>query len=296
VIERIVTLLFPSHHFPISIFNPPGHNRRAMAGTVNLYDNAYAHYDADVYRAVRVETYGEDLGQTGWATTEESNQIPRTLELTPATEVLEVGCGSGRYALQVAETVGSRILGVDLNEPGIHNANHLAAQQNLATRARFEVADCSKPLTFRDSSFDAAFSNDVLCHIPGRLTLLRELFRVLKAGARFLFSDALILGGVVTHQEIATRSSIGFYLYSPPGENERLLEQAGFRVLSVADTTRNAAVISERWRDGRQKRRDALLAIEGQKNFDGLQQFLSNVHALTAERRLLRLLYVAQKA
>jgi ubiquinone/menaquinone biosynthesis C-methylase UbiE len=267
-----------------------------MAGSVNLYDNAYAHYDADVYREVRVETYGEDLGQTGWATTEESKQIPRTLQLTPATEVLEIGCGSGRYALQIAETVGSRILGLDLNEPGINNANHLAAQQNLAMRARFQIADCSKPLTFRDSSFDAAFSNDVLCHIPGRLALFRELFRVLKARARFLFSDGLIIGGIITHQEIATRSSIGYYLFSPPGENERLLEQAGFRVLSVADTTKNAAAISQRWRDGRQKRSEALLAIEGQKNFDGLQQFLSNVHALTAERRLLRLLYVSQKA
>ncbi len=266
-----------------------------MAGTVNLYDNAYAHYDAEVYREVRVETYGEDLGQTGWTTTEESNQIPRTLQLTPATDVLEIGCGSGRYALQVAETVGSRILGLDWNEPGIHNANHLAARQNLATRVRFEVADCAKPLTLRDSSFDAAFSNDVFCHIPGRLALLCELFRVLKAGARFLFSDALIIGGVITHQEIATRSSIGYYLFSPPGENERLLEQAGFRVLSVADTTKNAAAISGRWHDGRQKRSEALLAIEGQKNFDGLQQFLSNVQTLTTERRLLRLLYVAQK-
>jgi SAM-dependent methyltransferase len=289
----ILLSLLTIFQFPFS--NLPEHNRRTMAGSVNLYDNAYAHYDADVYREVRIETYGEDLGQTGWATTEESNQIPHTLQLTPATEVLEIGCGSGRYALQIAETIGSRILGLDLNELGVNNANHLAAQQNLAKRARFEIADCSKPLTFRDSSFDAAFSNDVLCHIPGRLALFCELFRVLNEGARFLFSDGLIIGGVITHQEIATRSSIGYYLFSPPGENERLLEQAGFRVLSVVDTTKNAAAISGRWRDGRQKRSEVLLAIEGQKNFDGLQQFLSNVHALTAERRLLRLLYVAQK-
>ena len=42
-----------------------------MAGTVNLYDNAYSYYGEDVYRDVRVDTYGEDLGQTGWTTTEE---------------------------------------------------------------------------------------------------------------------------------------------------------------------------------------------------------------------------------
>ncbi|MGC2768060.1 MAG: class I SAM-dependent methyltransferase [Candidatus Acidiferrum sp.] len=266
-----------------------------MAGTVNLYDNAYSYYGEDVYRDVRVDTYGEDLGQTGWTTTEESNQIPRTLGLSAATEVLEIGCGSGRYALQVAGTAGCRILGLDLNETGIQNANRLAEHQNLAASARFRIADCSKRLTLPDFSFDAAFSNDVLCHIPGRDALFRELFRVLRAGARFLFSDALIIGGVVTHLEIATRSSIGYYLFSPPGENERLLVQSGFRVLSVADTTKNAAAISLRWRDARQKRSGALTALEGKKNFDGLQQFLSNVHTLTTERRLLRLLYVAQK-
>jgi ubiquinone/menaquinone biosynthesis C-methylase UbiE len=267
-----------------------------MPGTVDLYDNAYTHYDAEVYREVRVETYGEDLGQTGWTTTKESNEIPRELGITPAGEVLEIGCGSGRYALQVAATVGCRILGLDLNEPGIHNANHLASVQNLSARARFEIADCSQPLPLHDRSFDAAFSNDVLCHIPGRAAALAESFRVLKPGARFLFSDALVIGGTISHQEIATRSAIGYYLFSPPGENERLLEQAGFRVLKVKDTTENASAISQRWRDARQKRSEVLVAIEGQKNFDGLQQFLSNVHVLTSERRLLRLLYLAEKA
>jgi SAM-dependent methyltransferase len=266
-----------------------------MPGTVDLYNNAYAHYGDDVYREVRVETYGQDLGQTGWTTTDESDKIPRTLGLTSASEALEIGCGSGRYALQIAATIGCRILGVDVNEPGIHNANRLAAQQDLAARARFQIADCAKPLPFADSGFDAAFSNDVLCHIPSRLALFRELLRVLKPGVRFLFSDALIIGGIITHQEIAVRSSIGYYLFSPPGENERLLEQAGFRVLSVVDTTPNAAAISQRWREARQKRSEALAAIEGPKNFDGLQQFLSTVHNLTSERRLLRLLYVAER-
>ena len=34
-----------------------------MAAKVDLYDNAYGNYQQDVYRQVRTETYGEDLGQ-----------------------------------------------------------------------------------------------------------------------------------------------------------------------------------------------------------------------------------------
>jgi len=266
-----------------------------MTGSIDLYDNAYAHYEVDAYREVRVETYGQDLGQTGWTTTEESNEIPRSLGITPAAKVLEIGCGSGRYALQVAATMGCRILGLDVNEPGVHNANRLASAQNLSARARFEVADCSKPLTLHQDLFDGVFSNDALCHIPDRSAILAELFRVLKPGARFLFSDALVIGGIISHQELAARTSIGYYLFSPPGENERLLKRAGFRVLKVKDTTNNASAISKRWSEARQRRREALLTIEGQKNFEGLQQFLANVHALTSERRLLRLLYIAEK-
>jgi hypothetical protein len=59
------------------------------------------------------------------------------------------------------------------------------------------------------------------------------MFRILKPGGRMLFSDALVVGGVLSHEEIATRSSIGFYVCSPPGENERLIEQAGFRLIRV---------------------------------------------------------------
>jgi ubiquinone/menaquinone biosynthesis C-methylase UbiE len=266
-----------------------------MTGTVDLYDNAYAHYEMDAYREVRVETYGEDLGQTGWTTTKESNEIPRSLGITPTAKVLEIGCGSGRYALEVAATTGCRILGLDANEPGIQNANRLASIQNLSARARFEVADCSKPLALHPDSFDGVFSNDVLCHIPDRPAILAELFRVLKPGARLLFSDALVIGGTISHQELAARSAVGYYLFSPPGENERLLKQAGFRVLTVEDTTNNASEISKRWSEARQKRREALLTIEGEKNFGGLQQFLSNVYALTSERRLLRFLYIAER-
>jgi ubiquinone/menaquinone biosynthesis C-methylase UbiE len=263
---------------------------------VDLYDGEYGNYESDVYRQVRTETYGVDFGQTSWVTTEESSQIPSLLELTGNSSVLEIGCGSGVYALHLTQTTGCSITGLDINALGIQNASQLALHRGLL-QAHFEVCDVSKPLPFADETFDAIFSNDVLCHIPGRPALLAEMYRVLKpGGGRMLFSDALVIGGIISHDEIATRSSIGYYLFSPPGENERLILEAGFTDLKVRDTTEDAARTAGRWLEARGKFKDQLLALEGEQKYIGLQRFLSCVQSLTEERRLLRLLYQARKA
>jgi len=266
-----------------------------MQPSVDLYNTSYANYALDVYQQVRIETYGQDLGQTSWVNEEESRDIPRMLHLEASSRVLEIGCGSGKYALHLANSVPCTILGLDINAPGVHNANQLASDAGLAERAEFKQCDASKTLAFDDSSFDAVFSNDSLCHIPGRLELLREMLRVLRPGGRMLFSDALVVGGMISYEEITTRSSIGYYLYTPPGENERLIQQAHFQNAQVSDTTQSATTIAKRWYDAREKRKNQLLEFEGTKNFEGLQAFLSCVHRLTAERRLRRYLYLAEK-
>src|SRR4029079_13235078 len=147
----------------------------------------------------------------------------------------------------------------------------------------------------RDDTFDAVYSNDVLCHIQHRAEVLADLFRVLKRGVRFLFRDALVIVVLVSQQEIATRSSIGMYFFSPPGENERLLKQSGLKQIEARDTTDSAALLSKRWHDARETRKAALVASEGETNFAGVQRFLQCVHTLTEERRLLRFLYTAIK-
>jgi len=266
-----------------------------MPEKVDLYNTSYGNSDVDVYSEVRRETYGIDLGLTSWVSAEELAEIPRHLQISAASNVLEIGCGAGGCALHFGATNGCRVMGIDLNAHGIRAAEHSAQAQQLGDRVRFIEHDASTPLPFSDGTFDAAYSNDAFCHIPNRPALLRECRRVLKSGGRLLFSDALIVNGAVTNEEIAARSSIGYYLFVPRRENERLIRAADLTLVEARDTTEQAAAISQRWRDARERRKHALQKIEGEANFGGLQRFLSCVHTLTSENRLARFVYVATK-
>jgi SAM-dependent methyltransferase len=177
----------------------------------------------------------------------------------------------------------------------VRNAIQLAEARGIAERTQFRVLDANQPLPFPEASFDAVVSNDAMCHIAQRLSVLRDWYRVLRPGGRALFTDAMVVTGIVSHEELAIRSSIGFYLFVPPGENERLLRQAGFTILAVDDVTDNAAEVSRRRRDARARHREALVAREGQANYDGLQRFLDCVHTLSVERRLSRYAFLAEK-
>jgi SAM-dependent methyltransferase len=187
------------------------------------------------------------------------------------------------------------VTGVDVNEHGIRNAERLAAGRGLASRVTFRVLDAGQPLPFPDASFDAVVSNDAMCHIAARLDTLRDWHRLLRSAGRMLFSDALVLTGPVSREELATRSSIGFYLFVPPGENERLIREAGFRLVATEDLTDAAASVSQRWHAARERHRAALVSREGEDNFAGLQRLLACVHSVSAERRLSRYSYLAEK-
>src|SRR5215469_18568310 len=119
---------------------------RKLAMKVDLYDTSYDHHAAEVQQEVRRETYGEDIGQTGWMTTEEFRGFLRQLAVDADSSVLEVGSGAGGCALFMAKQTGCRVTGIDINEHGTRNGSALARKQNLEHRVRFEHADASQPL------------------------------------------------------------------------------------------------------------------------------------------------------
>jgi len=264
-----------------------------MNRKVDLY-SAYGHFDAEVLARIRAKAFGVDFGQNSWTTADEYRQWAQWLGLHAHSHVLEVASGSGGPAIHLAQLCGGRVTGIDFHALGIATATRNAQAHGVADRVAFQEADAGGTLPFADGSFDAVLCVDSANHFADRLRVLKEWHRVLKPGGQALFTDPVVTGPV-SNEELAARSSIGYFLFVPPGVNERWIDAAGFELARQEDVTRNAAEVSKRWYDARAEERGALARIEGDERFTGLQEFFLAVYRLTSERRLSRILYIMRK-
>lgn len=262
---------------------------------VDYYGAQYAGFATELYSQIRRETYGEDMGQSGWQTVEEQDRFLGWLGLQPGSRLLEVACGSGGPTIRLARRSGAEVVGIDLHEQAIVNAKECAEKEGLGDQVRFERSDATRPLQYADASFDALVCIDSINHFPNRFAVMKEWARVLKPGGKLLYVDPIVVTGPLTNHEIAARSSVGFYLFVPLGANEAFIEGAGLELLQNENMTANMVEIAGRFAVARAERADALRQIEGEATFQGQQEFLRVAELIARERRLSRFAYVAHK-
>ena len=110
--------------------------------------------------------------------------------LQPGERVLDVGCGTGMLALEVARRVGSagRIVGIDPSPQQIARARAKAARRHLPVEFHIGVIE---QLPFPDQTFDVVLSTLMMHHLPAPLKRqgLAEIARVLKPGGRLVIAD-----------------------------------------------------------------------------------------------------------
>ncbi|HEY6836940.1 MAG TPA: class I SAM-dependent methyltransferase [Gaiellaceae bacterium] len=259
------------------------------------YSAHYRDFAADVYGDVRREAFGLDIGQNSWLTVEELERFGSLLELRPSSRLLDVACGSGGPMLHLVRPVECEAVGVELYEEAVATGRRKALDAGLEERVTFVCADASRRLPFESESFDAVLCVDAINHLPDRRGVVSDWARLLRPGGRVLFTDPIVLTGPLSSEEIATRASIGYLLFLPPGENERVLTEAGLEVVSVDDTTEHLAEIARRRFDARANHAAELVRVEGEHAFDGRQRFFDLVATLARQRRLSRLVYAAAR-
>jgi 2-polyprenyl-3-methyl-5-hydroxy-6-metoxy-1,4-benzoquinol methylase len=95
--------------------------------------------------------------------------------------VLDVGCGEGRFATELAGA-GARVVGIDVAEEPLRRARQRDPELEL------ELVAAEGPWELEDASFDVVWAGEVLEHVYDTAAWLSEVRRVLRSGGSLLVS------------------------------------------------------------------------------------------------------------
>jgi ubiquinone/menaquinone biosynthesis C-methylase UbiE len=105
--------------------------------------------------------------------------------------VLDIGCGSGRFAFRLSERFPrSRITGIDLERKSIDYGTKEARKVGIDSKVVFKVADAEK-MSY-DEEFDLAYCGEVLCMAKNKLKVVKRASRALKPGGFMIAVEGLL--------------------------------------------------------------------------------------------------------
>jgi len=154
--------------------------------------------------------------------------------------VVEVGCGTGVVSRELARRVGpiGTVLALDPCPEFVADAEKRASESDFA-QLTFALGD-ARALDLPDASCDVAVAVTVLCHVPERERVLRELHRVVRPGGYALVMDGDYASNQLTHPNRATTDRIVAAWRSQVVDDpylvrrlEPLLGDAGFEIGEV---------------------------------------------------------------
>ena len=120
-----------------------------------------------------------------------------------AREALDVGCGTGFLALELAAR-GHAVTGVDFAPAMIAEARRKAAERGAAIR--FEEADAEQ-LPFESGHFELVISRHLLWTLPHPEAAIDEWARVLRPGGRLVIVDGQFDAGALVGSSQSARAS-----------------------------------------------------------------------------------------
>ena len=100
---------------------------------------------------------------------------------TQGKRILDIGCGIGGPAFEMARSHGANVVGIDLESPLVDRATARAAELGLSDACTFETVEAG-PLTFGDESFDIVATSGAITQIADKEAIFRECYRVLRPG------------------------------------------------------------------------------------------------------------------
>ncbi|POS86119.1 sterol 24-C-methyltransferase [Erysiphe pulchra] len=125
--------------------------------------------------------YGEPFYQ---AIARHEHYLAAKIGINEGDKVLDVGCGVGGPAREIAKFTGAHITGLNNNDYQIERATRYAHKEGLSHQLNFVKGDFMQ-MSFPDNTFDCVYAIEATVHASSLEQVYGEIFRVLKPGGTF---------------------------------------------------------------------------------------------------------------
>ncbi len=112
-----------------------------------------------------------------------TKKLLNSMEIDSKTKVLDIACGKGSTAFYLAEKYGCQVVGIDISEELIGEANKTCKKKHLTDRVKFLVGN-AMDMPFDDNQFDVAISQGILVFVDDKTKTINEASRVIKNGGK----------------------------------------------------------------------------------------------------------------
>ena len=169
-----------------------------------------------------------------------TEELLKMCQVDETSNLLDVGCGTGFTACQIAQKYTCRVTGIDLSENMIARAKERALKEHLDVE--FQAADVTD-LPFEEGTFDIVIMESFL-NILGKADIIKkalhEISRVThpggRVGANEFFADESTPPELQEHIRELLKDSLGpgqgLAQYSPT-EFKKFFEDAGLQVVHL---------------------------------------------------------------
>lgn len=146
-------------------------------------------------------------------------------------KILDIGCGTGKFAIYLQEMTGCEVIGIDPVHEKIEKA------RTRSSTVSFKVQSAEE-LSFPQDTFDVVASLKALHEIPDFRRALKESHRVLKGGGRIFIID-WVAG------KARTGSHAHAQRYLSPDRLREALAEAGFGALRISTSRSGDLMLGE---------------------------------------------------
>jgi len=167
--------------------------RYSTQNIVDYYDDSFGFYkrfmDRHDHRMMHMGYFDEDNDTPGDSVVNLVRQTVDAIDVGPDDVVLDAGCGIGGPATWIAANRGAEVIGININDNQIEQAEELAVERGVEDLVEFRQDDFTELDKVDDGEVTAFVSFEALCYATDKRDVLEQAARVLEDGGRLSVAD-----------------------------------------------------------------------------------------------------------